>query len=419
MTCLSRRIAAVTVFITLLAAQHAAALSEQEVLAQASREIIIKFKAHVSSRKKAALYAGAGAMQIRTNARDLFTVITVPETSRSRVLREFIQHPDIAYAEPNGIIRACMIPNDAEYPRQWHFPMINLENAWDYSTGAGVTVAVLDSGINSHGNDGFGDRLLDGYNALLNIPARWEDFNYHGTHVAGTIGQETNNLHGTAGIAFSARLLPVKVLGRTGYGTRASVASGIIWAADHDADIINMSFGENEFSNTIRDAVDYAYAQGVTLVAAGGNDPDGGTPAPVYYPAAFDHVIAVSAVDGNGDRSFYSNVGPEIDIAAPGGDKQVDADQDGYEDGILQETFEMLLGFPWGAIGWSYYYLQGTSMAAPHVAGVAALIKAAHPEWGPDAIEQALTATAVDLGKPGKDSEYGYGLVDADAAVRY
>jgi serine protease len=312
-----------------------------------------------------------------------------------------------------------MIPDDAAYPRQWHFTLINLEKAWDVSTGDGVTVAVLDSGISPYGHDGFGDRLLDGYNALLNIPARWEDYNYHGTHVAGTIAQETNNRRGTAGVAFSARLLPVKVLGRIGYGTRAAVAAGIVWAADHNAAVINMSFGETDPSEAIREALEYASAQGVTLVAAAGNDSDAETLAPVRYPAAFDRVIAVGAVDYNGNRAFYSNAGPELDLVAPGGDKQVDADGDGYEDGILQETFERLLGFSWGALGWDYQYLQGTSMAAPHVAGVAALIKAVHPEWGPDEIEQALTATAVDLGKPGTDSQYGYGLVDADAAVRY
>jgi len=180
-----------------------------------------------------------------------------------------------------------------------------------------------------------------------------------------------------------------------------------------------MSLGETEYSETVRDAVAYADARGVTMIAAAGNDSDGQTLAPVRYPAAFPQVIAVAAVDGTGRRAWYSNTGPEIDIAAPGGDTREDADADGYPDGVLQETFETSLGFVRGAVGWGFRYMQGTSMAAPHVTGVAALVKALRPDWMPEDIRRAMTTTAADRGAPGRDNWHGFGVLDAGAAVRY
>ena len=392
---------------------------EDEVLGQASREILVQFKPKVDAHRRSVVLSWCGARAVRVAYRARFYVIVVPEEHKREVLRRLAALPEVAFAEPNSIVQGCSIPNDPLYPRQWHFSMIGLEDAWQYSTGQGVIVAVLDTGINPYGRDGFGARLLEGYNALLHTPLFWEDNNGHGTHVAGTIAQETGNGQGVAGIAPGAQLLPIKVLGRFGYGTRASLAEGILWAVDHNAQIINMSLGETAPSEAVRDAIAYAAARKVLLIAAAGNDSSEEEVAPVRYPAAFAQVIAVSAVDQTGAKAWYSNAGAEIDIAAPGGDMRVDRDADGYFDGILQETFKTGLGYPWGAVGWRYTYLQGTSMAAAHVSGVAALVKAIHQDWEPEKITHALVATARDLGDLGRDSEFGWGLVDAAEAVQY
>lgn len=409
----------IVLFILIVLTVPAYGFMSDDDLQDCSREIIIKFKEPIPDDRKESFLKTLGARRIQNAYKNVFTVAEIPEGSLPSLLQALAKNHAIAYAEPNSRLKAYGIPNDPDYSLQWHLHMINLERAWDYSTGENVTVAVLDSGINPYGNDGFGDRVLPGFNAFLNSTVRWEDYNYHGTHVAGTIGQETNNGTGVAGIAYAARLLPVKVLNRWGFGFRSSVASGIRWAADQGADIINMSLGEAENSQAISEAVEYAYSKGVTLIAAAGNDSGSDVLAPVSYPAAGDHVIAVGAVDYNGDRAFYSNGGPELDLVAPGGDKQVDDNNDGYPDGVYQETFSRYLGYTRFAVGWDYVFLQGTSMASPHVTGVAALLKALHPEWGPDDIYTALVETAKDLGSPGKDDAYGYGLLDAYAAVVY
>jgi serine protease len=384
------------------------------------REIIIKFKPGIAEQVKTALGKACGGSELRTFYRDHFRVLTLPAGARMQaVLAVLARHPSIVYAEPNYTVRAFSTPDDAYYPQQWNFQLINMEAAWDRSTGEGVTVAVLDSGISPYGTDGFGDhRLLKGYNAFLNIQGRWQDFHSHGTHVAGTIGQETNNSTGVAGIAYNALILPVKVLNRYGYGSNATLAAGIRWAADNGADIINMSLGSSSGGRALQEAVRYAYEQGVVIVAASGNDASTDNLAPVSYPAAYDHVIAVGAVDSMKNRAYYSNGGTQLALVAPGGSPD-DFNADGYADAVTQETFQLHLGFVLFDINWAYYSMMGTSMASPHVAGVAALIKSLHPLWGPDEIRQALTDTAEDLGPAGFDNEYGYGLVDASAAVAY
>ncbi len=260
----------------------------------AAREIIIKFKPGIAETAKTALAKTCGGRGLRPFYRDHFRVLTLPAGAKMQaVLAQLARHPSIVYAEPNYTVRAFSTPDDESYPQQWNFPLINMEAAWDRSTGDGVTVAVLDSGISPYGDDGFGDRLLDGYNAFLNIKSRWQDFHSHGTHVAGTIGQETNNGTGVAGIAHSAWILPVKVLNRNGFGSNATLAAGIRWAADNGADIINMSLGSSKGGRALQAAVEYAYDKGVVLVAASGNDASADTPAPVSYPAAYEQVIAV------------------------------------------------------------------------------------------------------------------------------
>ncbi len=333
------------------------------------------------------------------------------------------RHPGVLHAEPNYRVRLSGTPDDPLYPRQWHFDMINLSRAWDVSTGKQVTVAVVDTGVNPEGEDGFGGRLRDGYNALLKRRGGWQDNHSHGTHVAGTIAQETDNGIGVAGIAYDAEIIPVKALNALGIGSIATIAEGIKWAVDNGADIINLSLGGSRRSWFLQEASTYAYERGVTVIAASGNESTSQLCTSVSYPAACEHVLAVGSVNYGAFRSYYSNCGPGLDLVAPGGDTATDFDNDGYPDGVWQETFipELVLDswfFSW-EYDWGYFAFEGTSMACPHVAGVAALVKSAHPEWGPDEIAAALVSTAIDLGPAGRDDDYGYGLLDAYAAVTY
>ena len=375
-------------------------------------ELLIKFKVGVSQKAASSIHSQLGISEVREGFKGWYQIITVVIGKEKELARSYLKRSEVEYAEPNYYRSFNSIPNDEFYHLQWNFPLINLPDAWDLSTGSGVTVAVVDSGVNPFGFDSFGrfsvNRILPGHNAIWRLPGGI-DFNGHGTHVAGTIGQETNNTEGVAGIAYHAKILPVKVMSFLGFGLDSWIIRGIRWAADNGADIINLSIGGGGHSKALEDAVDYAYEKGVTLVAASGND---GTDE-VDYPAAFENCIAVGAIRYDKEKTDYSNYGEDLDLVAPGGDLTVDQNGDDNGDGIYQETFRFL------GIGWDYRYFTGTSMASPHVAGVAALIKSLHPEYGPDEIRQVLQDTAEDLGNPGWDERYGYGLVDAYAAVSY
>jgi serine protease len=375
-------------------------------------ELLIKFKAGVSMEDAKSVHSHLEVSKVREGYKGCYQIIEVVPGEEKEMLRTYSQRPEVEYAEPNYYHFIQSTPNDEFYPLQWHLPLINLEEAWDKSTGKDVTVAVLDTGVNPRGPDGFGKRVLRGYNAILKIPGGC-DYNYHGTHVAGTIGQETNNMTGVAGIAYDARILPVKVLcGPESVGTSSWISDGIRWATDHGADIINLSLGSAYLPQVVEDAVNYAYGRGVTLVASAGNDGE----SRVIYPAAFENCIAVGAMRYDKTLTHYSNYGDDLELVAPGGDLNVDQNSDGYGDGVFQETFERSWFI---CIKWGYWFATGTSMSSPHVAGVAALVKSLHPEYGPDEIRQVLQETAEDLGDPGWDEKYGYGLIDANAAVSY
>ncbi|MCP4626492.1 MAG: S8 family serine peptidase, partial [bacterium] len=255
----------------------------------------------------------------------------------------------VRYVQPNYIYRAqqvdaegeSWVPDDPMYRDQWHLHAIKLESAWSAATGSGVTVAVLDTGVHPAGRDGFGDRLLEGYNAFLGLENRWQDNNYHGTHVAGTIGQETGNSIGVAGIAYEAHVLPVKVLNARLLGTSESVAAGIRWAADNGADIINMSLAHDgrEEDRVLYEAVKYAYGRGVVLISSAGNSNRDKINLSLSYPAAYAEVISVGAVDRFLEHGGYSNGGEDLDLVAPGGMKNANGL------GVLQETFRSRPGF--------------------------------------------------------------------------
>jgi serine protease len=395
----------------------------------AQDEILVKFKPVVEESRIAALIHNLGALQFKHSYRKRFCVVKVPEGMVETMQKRFSQNPAVERVTLNYVFDLYTVPNDPYYSEQWNLPLINIEAAWNISTGAGVTVAVVDSGVNTSrhpGQDGFGKRLLPGYNAILGIEGASFDQNFHGTHVAGTIGQETNNGIGVAGVAYNATIMPVKVFLRSGnFALLSWVVDGIDWAVAHGADIINLSLGgpgadpdtgEPYDLSFLEEAINNAVAHNRTVIAAAGNDGR----AEVSYPAAFDAVIAVGAIDYQKQRAPYSNYGTEIDVVAPGGVVAQDPDGDGtLNGGILQETFRQFLGFRFFAFGWGYWFLSGTSMATPHVSGVAALIKSKHPDWTSQQIRDALINTAEDLGPAGKDPEFGYGLIDAYAALQY
>ncbi|NOX63231.1 MAG: S8 family serine peptidase, partial [Chloroflexi bacterium] len=310
--------------------------------------------------------------------------------------------------QPNPVLAPSFTPNDPLFNQQWNFSLIQAPEAWDRSTGEGVTVAVLDSGV-SKGSD----LACRSFAAPYNVFTRQEGENAvvddfgHGTHVAGTIAQCTNNALGVAGVAFDATLMPVKVLNAEGKGTYSQVAAGVEWARTHGADIINLSLGARASSTILSEVIKRAAADDILLVAAAGNYGEG--PEAVFFPANMDEVIAVAAVDYQGERAPYSNRGSKLSVSAPGGYLDADDDAQTYLHGILQQTFEN------GQ--WSFLLKDGTSMASAHVAGVLALMRAYAPTLTSAQIRQALEDSTADLGRTGFDISYGYGLVQANDAL--
>jgi serine protease len=295
---------------------------------------------------------------------------------------------------------------------------INMEGAWDIEMGdPNVIIAILDTGIAYEDFDEFNQapdftqtRFIPGYD-FINDDNHPNDDQGHGTHVAGTIAQSTNNEIGVAGIAFGCSLCPVKVLDHEGYGDHYTITQGIYYAVAQGARVINLSLGSDGDSNTLRNAIAYAYDQGVTIVCSAGNEFLKGNT--VSYPAAYDdYCIAVGATAFDKTRAPYSNTGDYVDLCAPGGDVQRDLNQDGYVDGILQQTFQAEVD------NFAFWFFQGTSMAAPHVSGAAALL-ISHGITEPDRVREALENTAVDLGQPGWDTQHGWGLLDVEAALLY
>lgn len=390
-------------------------------------EILVKFNPGVSEEKIKSINAGHGTQVTYSSPYAGFKILKIPKTKTVEEMAEiYSKNPNVEYAVPNAIVQAFAGPDDPLYHYQWNFMEfekgvgggINLEPAWDISTGEGVIVAVLDTGVAYENNDPYvvapdlaNTKFVQGYD-FVNNDANPNDDNGHGTHVTGTIAQSTNNNYGVAGVAYDCSIMPVKVLAGDGSGELGQLIEGIYFATNNSADVISMSLGFPPGyypGEGLDNALEYAYQQGVTIVAAAGND----NKRVVSYPAAYEKCIAVGATRYDGSRAYYSNYGSALDVVAPGGDVRVDQNGDGYGDGILQNTFNTTTKDP---ADFGFWFFQGTSMATPHISGVAALLIAEGAN-GPDEVRAAIQNTATDLGASGWDKYYGYGLVNATAAL--
>ncbi|MBL8863846.1 MAG: S8 family serine peptidase [Planctomycetes bacterium] len=382
------------------------------------------------------------------------------EATRARttvaLVRSLAASPRVAYAELNRIRRPLggppeTTPNDAFFSLQWHYPLIRLPQAWTVAqtaiTGPGptITVAVIDTGRRPHPDLDANTRTDIEYDFITSTsisqdgdgpdPIAFDEgdsegigpSSFHGTHVAGTIAAVTNNGVGVAGVgslpvgnpaASRVRVVHLRVLGKGG-GTDADIARSIRYAAgltnpglptlpNGSIQVLNLSLGGPGSNQTVQAAVTAARNRGLVIFAAAGN---ANSSAP-SYPAAYANVVSVAAVDQNSARAPYSNYHASVDLCAPGGDTSVDTNVDGYVDGVLSTLVAESSGNP------IYVFYQGTSMACPHAAGLAALMLVVNPVLLPAQIEQKLAETATDLGAPGRDVFHGQGLINALAAVQ-
>ena len=403
-----------------------------------------------------------------------FDVVRIdPSADVEAVAAALAASPDVEYAQPAWRVHKMLVPNDSFYRQfQWNLPLIDLERAWDIQTAAGstITVAVLDSGIAFENKvirfrgQAFRDDLGVLHPALgpVDVPFAaatdlfasgrfvsphdfiWDDndpvdMDGHGTHVSGTIGELTNNSFGMAGVAFNVKLMPVKVIdsdwddifGSPNQGTDDVVARGIRYAADNGAKVINMSIGRTgPPAPVIEDAIKYAVGKGAFIAIAGGNDFSDGNPTEVLAEIAsrVQGAVSVGAVDRASRRAFYSSTGSWVELAAPGGAFPTF----GGEGLIFQQTVDIRLGLCLAEPGscdlpssfdpprfdvFGFFGFEGTSMAAPHVAGLAALLMQ-QGITSPAAVEAAMEKFAKDLGTPGRDNDFGFGLIQARDTLR-
>ena len=433
--------------------------------------IIVKFRPGISTEVRRRLLAQVDGASVAPLSYAPFEIVSIdtsadPEAVAGRLGAQ----PDVEYAQARYRAYPRFTPNDPQYGRQWNFPAIDMERAWDINQGAApsITVAILDSGVAFRSavmryeapaftfDDDPGSPMFPAL-GIVDVPFAaapdldgagrfvsprdfiWEtedplDLDGHGTHVAGTVGQLTNNGLGVAGMAFNVRIMPVKVVatvwddifGSPRIGTDDVVARGIRYAADNGAKVINLSIGRSgRPAPVVHEAIAYAVSRGVFVVVAGGNNFEDGNNIERYaeFASDIDGMVAVGAIGRDRRRAFYSNTGPYIELVAPGGNTRVG----GTGDGIIQQTFDFdfVDTFLRGPARYraprfdmfTYDFLQGTSMAAPHVAGFAAMLMQ-QGITSPAAIEAAMKRYAIDLGEPGRDIEYGFGLINPRGSLR-
>ncbi len=427
--------------------------------AEPSQRLIIKYKDTLSLSQSTSAEQGSTIAQsirqshgvslqhVREMALEGRHVLRLNQRKSKPQLDELIatlqQDPNILSVEEDVLLKPNFVPNDQFYDLQWHYHEatggMNAQAAWDTHDGTGVVVAVIDTGYTNHSD--LAPNLLQGYDFISDNsvavdgdgrdsdpsdPGDWtaagdcgagspaSNSSWHGTHVSGTVAAVTNNTQGVAGVAFGAKVVPVRVLGKCG-GFTSDIADGIIWASggsvsgaptnNNPADVINMSLGGGgSCSSVTQTAINTARANGTVVVVAAGND---NSNASGFTPSSCNGVINVAANDRQGNRASYSNFGASIDVTAPGGETNPTA-ANGIASTLNAGTQTVAAE--------NYVYFQGTSMASPHVAGTAALLIQADPTLTPDEVETILKNTARPL--PGSCSGgCGAGIIDARAAL--
>ena len=307
------------------------------------------------------------------------------ERDLEQIKEDLENDPAVESVGYNYLCRVAYTPRDPKFKYQWGLKKTGFESAWNRTRGSGVKVAVVDTGA-AVGHVDLRRKVALAWD-FVNEDRTVKDLSGHGTHVSGIVAARTGNRKGVAGGCPNCKLLIAKVFDGEGTGTIARIADGIIWSADHGAEVINLSVVHPSFSTVDRNAISYATDKGAVVVAAAGN---GDTNDP-RYPAAYPSVIAVAATNRDDRRASFSNYGNWLDVAAPGVD--------------------ILSTIPGG-----YASRTGTSMAAPHVSALAGLL--ASQGRSPENIENRITHTAVDLGPNGPDPYYGYGRISASRAVQ-
>jgi serine protease len=408
-------------------------------------EVIVRYEDGTSPRAESAMERRSGTDAERALPGGSEQLAIEDGESVRETVSELRRYPKVAYAVPNVKAHAAAFtPNDPDFRLQWNLYDafgINMPEAWELAAlrgapgGRGAVVAVLDSGVAYQRYKRFRrapdlrrTTFVRGYDFIDNDRHPNDEFG-HGTHVAGTIAQATNNGLGTAGIAYGAKIMPLRVLNTGGEGTAAAIARAIRYAARRHTDVINLSFEFSRYVEAVEipdvlAAIRFARRLGSVVVGAAGNETD----VRVAYPARAEQVLAVGATTIRGCEAEYSNAGKDLDVMAPGGGwdapntrSQWDLDHcqpDAAGRNIFQQTFVR--------DGWVSRFglprnFKGTSMAAPHVAAVAALVIGTGrlgPDPTPKMVEDHIKATARDAGKVGFDRFYGWGIVDAAAALR-
>lgn len=388
-----------------------------------SEKLLVKFKPEISVKAVENILRAYQPKNFHLIPKINVYVMQVADgTSVEDTLAALRSNPDVLYAEPDYKLHICATPNDQLFRYQYALynsggvlqipgsptgkarADIKVTGAWDYVKGdPNVLIAVLDSGVDYTHPDLVHKVISHGRDFANNDNDAFDD-HWHGTHVAGIIAAETNNSEGIAGVAWNCRILPAKVITADGEGDYSWLIDALIWAADYTSgqakvQVINMSLGGSEPSQALEDALKYAYNKGIVLVAASGNDSSS-----VLYPAAYDqYCLAVGASDYNDEIADFSNFGPELDVAAPGV--------------WVLSTYPVAQTEP-GYL--PYAFASGTSMATPHVAGFAALIKSAKPWLSPDQVMKIIKYSADDVNStqhPGKDDYAGYGRVNTERAL--
>ena len=366
-------------------------------------EVIVKFRDAAASDDVARARGLDIAAAVGTAGQALPAVASTRGRSVEEVLVELRADPAVEYAEPSyrvqllddGAVAAVSV-NDPQTAGQYSLDRMRVRDAWSLSKGGSGIVAVLDTGVQADHPDLSG-RVLPGRD-IVNNDSNAADDNGHGTWVAGIIAAKPNDGYGIAGISWSDKILPVKIMNSSGTGSTSALVSGIIWAADHGATVINMSVGGFPYSQAVQDAATYAWNKGAVLVGAAGNN----NREESFYPASLEHVISVSATQPQDEFSHWSSYGPAVDVSAPGSSV------------LTTNCIASICPHPeWG----SHTYISGTSFATPNVAGVVALIRARNPTWTPQQVVDRLFATVDDLGFAGWDNRYGRGRVNAYRAL--